>query len=69
MAQTKKDGVREAILQAAFAQFSEVGYSETSIPSIASGGGDLDGERVPLLPLEAADPLHAVRALAGGPPR
>ena len=39
MAQTKKDGVREAILQAAFAQFSEVGYSETSIPSIAAAAG------------------------------
>jgi AcrR family transcriptional regulator len=39
MAQTKKDGVREAILQAAFGQFSEVGYSETSIPSIAAAAG------------------------------
>jgi len=39
MAQTKKDGVREAILQAAFAQFSKVGYSETSIPSIAAAAG------------------------------
>ena len=39
MAQTKKNGVREAILQAAFAQFSEVGYSETSIPSIAAAAG------------------------------
>ena len=39
MAQTKKDGVREAILQAAFAQFSDVGYSETSIPSIAAAAG------------------------------
>ena len=43
MAQTKKDGVREAILRAAFAQFSEVGYSETSIPAIFEtiGGGNL----------------------------
>jgi AcrR family transcriptional regulator len=39
MAQTKKVGVREAILQAAFAQFAEVGYSETSIPSIAAAAG------------------------------
>ena len=39
MAQTKKDGVREAILQAAFGQFSDVGYSETSIPSIAAAAG------------------------------
>jgi AcrR family transcriptional regulator len=39
MAQTKKDGVREAILQAAFAQFSDVGYSETSIPAIAAAAG------------------------------
>jgi AcrR family transcriptional regulator len=39
MAQTKKDGVRDAILRAAFAQFSEVGYSETSIPSIAAAAG------------------------------
>lgn len=39
MAQTKKDGVREAILQAAFGQFSQVGYSETSIPSIAAAAG------------------------------
>ena len=39
MAQTKKDDVRDAILQAAFAQFSEVGYSETSIPSIAKAAG------------------------------
>ena len=39
MAQTKKNGVREAILHAAFAQFSEVGYSETSIPSIAAAAG------------------------------
>ena len=39
MAQTKKDGVREAILQAAFVQFSDVGYSETSIPAIAAAAG------------------------------
>jgi AcrR family transcriptional regulator len=39
MAQTKKDGVREAILQAAFGLFSEVGYSETPIPAIAAAAG------------------------------
>jgi len=39
MAQTKKDGVREAILRAAFVQFSDVGYSETSIPAIAAAAG------------------------------
>ena len=39
MAQTKKDGVREAILAAAFAQFSERGYSESSIPAIARAAG------------------------------
>jgi AcrR family transcriptional regulator len=36
MAQTKKDGVRDAILKAAFVQFSELGYSEASIPAIAA---------------------------------
>jgi AcrR family transcriptional regulator len=36
MAQTKKDGVRDAILRAAFVQFSELGYSEASIPAIAA---------------------------------
>ena len=69
MAQTKKDGVREAILQAAFGQFSEVGYSETSIPAIAAAAGISTANVYRLLPLEAADPLHAVRALAGGPAR
>jgi AcrR family transcriptional regulator len=39
MAQTKKDDVREAILAAAFAQFSAQGYSETSIPAIARAAG------------------------------
>jgi AcrR family transcriptional regulator len=39
MAQTKKDGVRDAILAAAFARFSEKGYSETTIPAIAAGAG------------------------------
>ena len=39
MAQTKKDGVRDAILAAAFARFSENGYSETTIPAIAAGAG------------------------------
>lgn len=36
MAQTKKDAVRDAILAAAFERFSEKGYSETTIPAIAS---------------------------------
>lgn len=39
MAQTKKDGVRDAILSAAFARFSEKGYSETTIPAIAAAAG------------------------------
>jgi len=39
MAQTKKDGVRDAILVAAFARFSEKGYSETTIPAIAAAAG------------------------------
>ena len=39
MAQTKKDGVRDAILAAAFARFSEKGYSETTIPAIAAAAG------------------------------
>jgi AcrR family transcriptional regulator len=39
MSQRKKDGVREAILQAAFRLFSEQGYSETSLPMIAREAG------------------------------
>ncbi len=39
MAQTKKGDVHEAILAAAFAQFSARGYSETSIPAIAAAAG------------------------------
>lgn len=39
MAQTKKHGVREAILEAAFRNFSERGYSETTIPAIAAAAG------------------------------
>ncbi len=39
MAQTKKDAVRKAILEAAFRQFSARGYSETSIPAIARAAG------------------------------
>lgn len=39
MPQTKKDGVREAILDAAFRRFSERGYSETTIPAIAAAAG------------------------------
>lgn len=39
MSQRKKEGVREAILAAAFRLFSDLGYSETSIPSIARAAG------------------------------
>ncbi|MBK6863518.1 MAG: TetR/AcrR family transcriptional regulator [Ideonella sp.] len=39
MAQTKKDGVRDAILAAAFRQFTERGYVETSIPAVAREAG------------------------------
>lgn len=39
MSQRKKDGVRDAILQAAFRLFSEQGYSETSLPLIAREAG------------------------------
>lgn len=39
MAQTKKGDVHEAILAAAFAQFSARGYSETTIPAIAAAAG------------------------------
>lgn len=39
MAQRKKEGVRDAILEAAFGLFSEKGYSETSIPAIAREAG------------------------------
>lgn len=39
MAQRKKDGVRSAILEAAFRQFSERGYTETTIPQIAREAG------------------------------
>jgi len=39
MVQKKKDGVRDAILAAAFQRFSEKGYSETTIPAIADAAG------------------------------
>jgi len=39
MVQRKKEGVRDAILDAAFRLFSERGYSETSIPGIAREAG------------------------------
>ncbi|MEO6270207.1 MAG: TetR/AcrR family transcriptional regulator, partial [Lautropia sp.] len=39
MVQRRKEGVRDAILEAAFKLFSEQGYSETSIPAIARGAG------------------------------
>lgn len=39
MAQTKKEGVRDSILEAAFRQFSERGYLDTSIPAIAREAG------------------------------
>lgn len=39
MAQTKKGDVHEAILAAAFAQFSARGYGETTIPAIAAAAG------------------------------
>ena len=35
MVQRKKDGVRDAILEAAFRLFSAQGYTETSLPAIA----------------------------------
>lgn len=39
MVQRKKEGVRDAILAAAFQLFSDRGYSETSIPGIAREAG------------------------------
>jgi AcrR family transcriptional regulator len=39
MVQRKKEGIRDAILEAAFRLFSEQGYSETSIPAIARAAG------------------------------
>ena len=39
MVQRKKEGVRDAILEAAFRLFSEQGYTETSIPAIAREAG------------------------------
>lgn len=39
MAQIKKEGVRDSILEAAFRQFSERGYLDTSIPAIAREAG------------------------------
>ncbi len=39
MVQRKKEGVRDAILEAAFRLFSEQGYSETTIPGIAREAG------------------------------
>ncbi len=39
MSQRKKEGVREAILDAAFELFSTQGYSDTSIPKIAGAAG------------------------------
>ncbi len=39
MSQRKKQGVRDAILKAAFQLFSERGYSETAIPAIARAAG------------------------------
>lgn len=39
MAQTKKEGVRDSILEAAFRQFSDRGYVESSIPAIAREAG------------------------------
>jgi AcrR family transcriptional regulator len=39
MVQRKKEGVREAILEAAFRLFSEQGYTETSLPAIAREAG------------------------------
>jgi AcrR family transcriptional regulator len=39
MTQRKKDDVRAAILEAAFRQFSERSYTETSIPQIAREAG------------------------------
>lgn len=39
MVQRKKDGVRDAILEAAFRLFSEQGYNDTSIPAIAREAG------------------------------
>lgn len=39
MVQRKKDGVRDAILEAAFRLFSAQGYTETSLPAIAREAG------------------------------
>lgn len=39
MVQRKKEGVRDAILDAAFRLFSEQGYNDTSIPAIAREAG------------------------------
>lgn len=39
MVQVKKDGVRKAILRAAFRHFSKIGYARTTVSRIAQGAG------------------------------
>ena len=69
MAQTKKDGVREAILAASLRAVLGRRLQRDSIPAIAARGRHLDRERVSSISTRSSTSLHAVRALAERPPR